>query len=267
MTLQLKQLLHQVRLLKIPWGSVIDFDYRKIIWTGCNTILSSPSGTFQSPNYPGYYPPNSNVCWLINGQDYVAISFPDVYTEVNQDFVRIYNGDSISSPLLLETSGGPYDGYVNQSVASSTNQMLVIFTSNNATTYRGFNATYSSCTVLTSSNGSISTPNYPGLYNNYDSVCWAISRPVGFQVTLSFNTFQTESPYDVVRIYDGTSTNSPQLLSASGTTLPSAVTSSSNQMLIFFTSDSSAVRLGFQATFNSVFLGWRLRGTCVNMWF
>ena len=223
--------------------------------TGCSTILSTPNGTFQSPNYPDNYPPNSNVCWLINGQDYVAISFPYFKTEWNQDFVRVYNGDSTSFPLLLETSGGGFYGRFNESVVSSTNQMLVTFSSDNTTTNAGFNATYSSCTVLTTANGSISTPNYPGFYNFFVSVCWVISRPVGYQVTLSFNTFSTEYAWDVVRIYDGTSTNSQQLLSASGGTKPSAVTSSSNQMLIFFTSDHAVNGPGFLATFNSVIPG------------
>lgn len=200
-----------------------------------------------------------NVCWLITGQSDVLISFSYFWTKPDHDFVRIYDGDSISSPCLLQVNGGVYQGNYRYSAVSSTNQMLVIFNPDSSNfkldssvSYIGFNASYSSCSVLASNSENISSPNYPNNYDNLDSVCWLISQPIGYTVSLKFNDFNTEDNDDVVRVFDGNSTNSALLLSASGSTAPSAVNSSSNEMLIVFTSDNSNVRTGFQATFHAV---------------
>ena len=188
----------------------------------------------------------------------MRISFPLFNTERQHDFVRIYDGQSASSDLLLlEASGGLYYGPYNFSVVSSTNQMLVVFTSdstNDNRYYSGFYASYSSCTVLTSNNGAISSPNYPDDYNDLDSVCWMISQPDDHVVKLSFNSFWTDRDNDFVRVFDGNSTNSPLLLSVSGNTRPSDVTSSYHQMLVVFSSDDANVRSGFEAIFQSLLL-------------
>ena len=215
-----------------------------------SNILTSRNDSFASPDYPNKYDNNLMVGWLINGQDYVSISFPGFNTEYQRDFVRVYDGNSTSAPLLLEDSGSnSTSGYYKRSVVSSTNQMLVVFTTDSEGTGAGFQATYSSCTVLNSATGSISSPNYPNNYTDLDNVCWVINPPVG-AVSLSFNRFHTENS-DVVRVFDGNSTNSRQLLSASGDTVPSAVISSSNIMLVVFSSDFSSVAQGFHATFTS----------------
>ena len=240
----------------------LSVDLNQLVMIGC-TILTPPSGSFTSPNYPNHYDGNLNVCWLIIGHSYVGISFPYFQTVYNRDFVRVYGGNSTSSPLLLETTGGTYYGAYSQLVVSPTNQMLVVFTSDkthvtqptgSTTTYTGFEASYSSCTVLTSIDGYMTSPNYPNNYNNLDSVCWVISQPVGYVATLSFSYFQTEQGRDYVRVFDGPSTISRLLLSATGYGLPSAVTSSSNQMLVVFISDPSIVYKGFQANYTAVFL-------------
>ena len=140
-------------------------------------------------------------------------------------------------------------------MVSPTNQMLVTFStdSNSGLHYPGFEASYSSCFVLISASGVVSSPNYPDSYNNLESVCWVISPPEGYVVSLSFDTFETEYFIDYVSVFDGKSTNSPLLSSASGNATPSAVNSSSNAMLIVFSSTYQNPRPGFQATFNTVF--------------
>ena len=112
-----------------------------------------------------------------------------------------------------------------------------------------FHLAITGCIALTSSSGLFTSPNYPNNYNNNDNVCWTITVPAGYVTWLTFSQFITEANYDVVRVYDGTSTNSPLLLFASGNAIPPAITSSSNRMLAVFTSDSSAVLQGFQANF------------------
>ena len=137
--------------------------------------------------------------------------------------------------------------------------MLVVFTTDsNEIFYGGFNASYTSCLVLTSSYGTISSPNYPKNYNNFDSVCWIIRRPVGHIVSLTFSYFRTKEYFDYIRIFDGPSTRSRHLLSASGDTVPSDIISISNKILIVFSSGAVDVRnasSGYEVTFNSRLAG------------
>ena len=231
----------------------------QLIMADCNTVPSSV-GTIMSPNYPNNYTNNLNVCWLINGNSntYVRVSFPILNTEKDYDFVRVYGGDSINSPLLLEASGqydsNYYAGYYGLTAVSPTNQMRVVFTSNSVNTYPGFIASFSSCTVLTSNSGNISSPNYPNDYNNMDSVCWVIRGRADYVIQLTINNLVTEQNCDFVRVFDGDSTHSPVLLNESGKPSWQSLTvpSSSNKMLVVFTSNANVVFKGFQANYDSV---------------
>ena len=198
-----------------------------------------------------------NVCWLISGQNQLFIAFQHFDTDSGYDIVRIYDGVTTSSPLLFEASGRLQYGF-NNSAVSSTNKILVVFTSDLSSTDHGFEAIYTSCSVLTDASGNISSSNYPNNYKKDDSVCWIMSPPVGSVVKLKFNNFQTEADYDFVRVFDGSSMNSPQLLSVSGNSIPSlltTITSTSNRMLVVFSSDGSGAAKGFQATFNTLAKG------------
>ena len=226
--------------------------------------MKLPSGSFASPNYPKNYGDNLHVRWLINGQDYVSISFPYFNTEENFDFARVYGGNSTSSPLLLEASGYDssaskgYRGHYQHSVVSPTSEMLVVFNTDKSGARVGFQARYSSCLVLTSASGTISSPNYPNLYNNFDNVCRVINAPAGYVVSLFFNTFETQYLRDVLRVFDGHSTNATVLLSAGGiptNDFPNPVTSSSNLMLIVFSSDYKDRAKGFEASYHIVLVG------------
>ena len=138
------------------------------------TTLTSSMGSFTSPNFPSNYANNLDVCWLINGNKYVRISFDYLVVENDHDFVRVYGGDSINSPLLLEASGqyaGTNAGNYSLTAVSNKNQMIVSLNTDSANAYPGLTAKYSSCTVLTKYIGSISSPNYPNNYNDMDSAC------------------------------------------------------------------------------------------------
>jgi hypothetical protein len=76
---------------------------------------------------------------------------------------------------------------------------------------------------------------------------------VATKITLNFNYFETESRYDHVEVYDGSSVSSARLLlKHSGSTLPGAVVSSSNEMLVcFFTDESGNYFNGWGATYTS----------------
>ncbi|MCW1149218.1 gliding motility-associated C-terminal domain-containing protein [Flavobacterium lacisediminis] len=90
------------------------------------------------------------------------------------------------------------------------------------------------------------TGNYANNENITTVICPTNS---GELVTVTFTSFNTESGWDFLRIYDGNSTAGTLLGTYTGTTLPPTFTAStSNGCLTFnFTSDSSVVRSGWTA--------------------
>lgn len=66
-------------------------------------------------------------------------------------------------------------------------------------------------------------------------------------VTVVFTQFDTESGYDFLRIYDGSSTAAPLIGTYSGTTSPGTVTSSGGALTFRFTSDGSTYKTGWAA--------------------
>jgi len=71
----------------------------------------------------------------------------------------------------------------------------------------------------------------------------------GNMVRMTFSSFSTESGYDYLRIYDGTSTSAPLIGTYNGTTGPGTVTATnaSGALTFNFTSDGSVVSTGWAA--------------------
>ena len=64
---------------------IIKFSYFLVFF--CGGILTSPSGTVSSPNYPSYYPRNIHCLWMIRPQNAntIDIEFEKGYQLVNKD--------------------------------------------------------------------------------------------------------------------------------------------------------------------------------------
>jgi len=105
-------------------------------------------------------------------------------------------------------------------------------------------------TCLNEFSGIITSPGYPGNYENHVDTTWYIGLPVGQQVSLTFLNFHTES-YDILTIYDGDSTASPTLRATHGQGIPADIISSRNEMFIRFKTDSTSTRKGFKIEYTS----------------
>ena len=73
-------------------------------------------------------------------------------------------------------------------------------------------------------------------------------------VQLHFTSFNTESGFDYVRVYDGNDTTAPLLHTFSGTSRPSDVFSSGNTIFVSFVTDDSSTRDGFQIIYMTIIL-------------
>ncbi|XP_063412315.1 fibropellin-3-like isoform X2 [Mytilus trossulus] len=102
------------------------------------------------------------------------------------------------------------------------------------------------------SSGIISSPNYPGNYENDLEYTYLIREQVGQRITLTFSRIDTEECCDYVQVFEGSTISDSPLLELSGSISSSrTVHSSSNNMLVLFTSDRSVTGSGFYATYYS----------------
>ncbi|XP_068116000.1 embryonic protein UVS.2-like [Hyperolius riggenbachi] len=234
----------------------------------CRTLLSESSGSLASSSYPSNYPSASNCLWLIripSGQVFLQFSAFDVQSTpgCTSDYLRIYDGASTSSPVLLANVCG--SGQLPPMVSSS-NVLLLEFASDNSTEATGFMATYSSVScgaMLTSSEGTFSSPNYPSAYNPNMECSWVITAPPGFVVFVNMTDFRLEvdrkCSNDYVVAYDGPKTTSPQLARYCGSVGQKNFTSKASTVLTQFRSDSSIQLRGFSASY--VFVPNKVNGT------
>jgi len=88
-----------------------------------------------------------------------------------------------------------------------------------------------------------------GIYGDSESCNVLLQAPAGQTVRITVTFLSTERNYDFVKVYDGPSATSRELISASGNAVPAAVTSTGNMVSIQWTSDSSVTANGFSLTY------------------
>lgn len=110
-----------------------------------------------------------------------------------------------------------------------------------------------STATTTDSTGTLfDTGGQNGDYQVNESCTLLIQPSCAVSITLSFQSFATESGFDFFRVYDGTTVNDPELLEADGTTIPPNITASSGSMLIVWFSDFTIINSGFECSWTSV---------------
>uniref|UniRef100_A0A674K0C7 CUB and zona pellucida like domains 1 n=1 Tax=Terrapene triunguis TaxID=2587831 RepID=A0A674K0C7_9SAUR len=111
----------------------------------CGGYLSTASGSFSSPFFPGNYPMNVKCIWRIEVKNnyYIRLIFKHLELEFSYncayDFVEVYDGPLNTSPLLGRICDGS-----NYTFTSSSNTMTVLFSSDFSYTRSGFSAYYDS---------------------------------------------------------------------------------------------------------------------------
>ena len=100
----------------------------------------SHSGNFSSPNYPINYPNQKRCTWSITvpGPHRILVAFDVFNTQRNSDVLKIYDGASSSSDLLVTLSGD----LSGSTYGSSGSSLWFKFTTDGSITTKGFHATY-----------------------------------------------------------------------------------------------------------------------------
>jgi hypothetical protein len=88
-----------------------------------------------------------------------------------------------------------------------------------------------------------------GDYSNEADCTWHLHCDSGHP-RLQFSSFYTESNFDYVSVYDGSSSSASRLLHYAGSNVPSAQAGSGSSMTVIFHTDGSGTHSGFSSSFS-----------------
>jgi len=86
-------------------------------------------------------------------------------------------------------------------------------------------------------------------YANNSNCTWLIQVPEDSTILLIFNSFETESCCDELRVYNGPSSNAPLIGEYKGSSIPSVIQSNSNELFLEFTTDGSVTADGWSVSY------------------
>lgn len=228
----------------------------------CNgtTTLTNKEGTIEDGSGPiDDYQNMSDCKWLITPTDSVvsiSLEFLKFDLEDGVDYLTVYDGETTNDPIIGTFTGNSVPAIFN----STSDKMLIRFTSDGANTAPGFLAEYKSvkavfCSgtkTLSAPSGIVSDGSGSALYNE-NSICfWKINPPNVESVTLTFTSFDLEPVNDFVKIYR--MSDNTVIGQYSGNTFPSQITVD-GAIKIFFRSNFAMAYQGWEATYTSVAVG------------
>ena len=115
--------------------------------------------------------------------------------------------------------------------------------------YGLINDTYNP-TILTNPSGTLYDSGGPnGNYAADERTVWLIQAPQGSVISIQFITFDLESSFDKLFIYNGATVNSPLLGTYTGNMLPPSIQSSGNALTLEFRSDCATQLSGWTASY------------------
>ncbi|XP_047455679.1 cubilin [Mugil cephalus] len=228
--------------------------------TKCENILISGrhDGVIESLNYPQNYPVSSMCSWTIqttNGNriNYTFTAFSlEFSTTCNFDYVKLYNGPNVNSPLI-----GTFCGNTPPPANSTTSSALtMVFRADSTLSMPGFQMMWyhNGCGGdLSGPSGSVSSPGYPSRYPDNTECIWYLTTAAGTSITLTIHEFDVEyhqdCRYDVLEVHGGPDLSAPQLAKLCTTTSsPMQVSSTGNLLTIRFVSDAYVSGRGFNAS-------------------
>lgn len=194
---------------------------------------------------------NTSASWLFDPQSEtdsvtsITFNFYMFETAVN-DVLTIYDGSTEDAPVIGTYSGNEIPG----TFTSNGNQVLITFGTNSNETSKGWYLEYfcnfpdycMGLTTFTESTGTFSDGSAAFNYSNNSTCMYKIEPEWGNNITLFFNSFETEEGIDKVKVFDG---NTP-IGVFSGNEIPEPVTAYSGSMFITFSTNSNTTFNGWE---------------------
>uniref|UniRef100_A0A8D3CPG2 Metalloendopeptidase n=1 Tax=Scophthalmus maximus TaxID=52904 RepID=A0A8D3CPG2_SCOMX len=223
----------------------------------CGDNLQESAGNFSSPGFPNGYSAYAHCVWRISVTpgEKIVLNFTSMDLFRSHlcwyDHVEVRDGFWRKAPLKGRFCGDTLP----DPIVSTDSQLWIEFRSSSSWVGKGVSAVYEAICggEVKRDSGQIQSPNYPDDYLSNKVCVWKITVAEGFNVGLSFQSFETERhdscAYDYVEVRDGSSDNSPLLGHFCGYDKPDDIKSSSNQLWLKFVSDGSINKAGFAANF------------------
>jgi hypothetical protein len=183
------------------------------------------------------YGDNLDATWLIDPQSggdsisKVTLTFVQFDLQAG-DSLKVYDGGTTSAPLLGAFSGTTLPATIN----STGNKMLIRFTTNGSGNSAGWYAEYtttspvwcSGLTQLTEPSGNFNDGSGNFNYQGGATCMWRIKPEYANDITLYFDSFETEEGVDMVKVFD----NNVPVATLSGTEIPDPITVTSGTLFI-----------------------------------
>jgi len=175
----------------------------------CGGSLVGTGGSIMSPAYPMNYPSATSCSWSFRGPAYHYLTF--VFNNVSLavtdgtvcgdgagDFIEL-RLQNFTGPLLTPVICGT--SFPTDAVQTVENDAYMRFQTDSSGTSSGFMITWTASEDicggdLIGSGGSFQTPNYPNAYDHSRICTWNIRVPDDRRVTVTFNAFDVEDPYE-----------------------------------------------------------------------
>jgi len=224
----------------------------------CNgvTTLTRHNGSLEDGSGPvDTYAPGLNCGWLIAPEDSISgltLVFDKFDVTTGIDALNVYDGPDAGSPLLGSFTGSAMP----PSLTASGDEMYIEFlTSGNQGA--GWKAHYTSTivsycsglTTFTAPEGTFSDGSGGRVYHN-NTICKYKILPEGAtSISVSFNSLNTESDGDLIKIYDYVSQS--LIGTYSGNQLPGEIMIPSSKAYVLFTSNNDIQGEGWEITYTS----------------
>ncbi|XP_068942361.1 cubilin [Petaurus breviceps papuanus] len=186
----------------------------------CNREYNQAFGYLKSPGWPEDYSHDLDCSTILRAPSNHSITLffhsfnVESTRECTNDFLEVRNGSDGSSPLL-----GKYCGTQLPNPIFSKNHLLYLrFKSDFMHSGHGYEILWTSSLfgcggTLYGVAGSLTSPGYPGTYENNTHCEWTIAAPAGRTVTVSFYFISIDDPGDCIQnyliLYDGPDASSP----------------------------------------------------------
>ncbi|XP_037693302.1 cubilin [Choloepus didactylus] len=192
------------------WGFSASWDGSS---TGCGGDLSTPRGTFTSPNYPLPYSHGAECSWRLAGSagSALMLELADFHLEAHpacaRDYLAVFDGPSTSSPLLARLCGEETP----RPIRSSGDSLTLTLRTDEGQQGGGFLANYwQTCEdvlIANRTHGALESLGHPHPYAANQRCSWAIRAPAGNTLSFAFLTFDLEyhpnCSADFLELYDG----------------------------------------------------------------
>ncbi|TAH41151.1 MAG: T9SS type A sorting domain-containing protein [Bacteroidetes bacterium] len=227
-------------------------------YTMTSGTVNTCSGTFYDPGGASNYGNNLNVTqtFCATGSNCISFTFTSFRTQGGNDFLYIYDGPTIASPLIGTFSGSTSPG----TVTSTSGCLTFRFVSNGSTNRQGWSANISctpcGSTFLLNNNTAVNTCSglfydsggSSGNYGQSDNYTKTFCSNAGTCLKMVFTSFALRSG-DIMTIYDGPNASSPQIGTYQNGPSPGTILSSTGCITVRFVSNGNAsVNSGWAAT-------------------